>query len=54
MRVVHLKSAHLIDPFGINIRRPLFTWNCKGGVKQTAYQITAGIDGAEFWNTGKV
>ena len=54
MRAIHLKTAHLIDPLGIDIRQPLLTWNCEGGVKQTAYQIAASVDGAEVWNTGKV
>lgn len=54
MRAIHLKTAHLIDPLGIDIRHPLLTWTCGGGVKQTAYQITASVDGAEVWDTGKV
>ena len=54
MKAIHLKTAHLVDPLGIDIRCPLLTWNCEGGVKQTAYQIIANIDGTEVWNTGKV
>ena len=54
MKANNLKTAHLINPLGINIRKPLLTWNCEGGVKQTAYQITARIDGIEVWNSGRV
>ena len=54
MKAINLKTAHLINPLGIDIRKPLLTWNCEGGVKQTAYQITARIDGIEVWNSGRV
>lgn len=54
MRAIRLKTAHLTVPLGIDLRHPLLTWNCEGGMKQTAYQITANMDGVEVWNTGKV
>jgi len=53
MRAIRLKTAHLTTPLGIDTRHPLLTWNCEDGVKQTAYQITASMNGVEVWNTGK-
>ena len=54
MKAINLKTAHLVDPLGIDIRKPLLTWTCDGGIHQTAYQIVASIDGKEVWNSGKV
>ena len=55
MKAIRLKTEHLFDPLGIDIQRPRLMWNCEGGVKQTAYQITAkGADGEELWDSGKV
>lgn len=54
MRAINLKSDHLLYPFGIDEEKPLLSWNCDGGVTQTAYEITAQCNGAEIWNTGKV
>lgn len=54
MKAIRLKAAHLKNPLGIDIRKPLLTWNCEGGKRQAAYQITAWIDGAEVWNTGRI
>ncbi len=49
MRAIRLKTEYLADPVGIDMRRPRLTWNCEGGVKQTAYQIVT-----ESWDSGKV
>lgn len=55
MRAINLKTEHLINPIGIDIENPRLMWNCKGGSKQTAYQIKAtGLDGALLWDSGKV
>ena len=54
MKAAQLKTAHLEKPLGIDIRRPLLTWVCVGGEKQTAYQIAAFVDGNEVWSSGKV
>lgn len=54
MKAINLKTAHLVNPLGIDIRKPLLTWTCDGGIHQTAYQIVASIDGKEVWNSGKV
>lgn len=49
MRAIRLKVNHRTNPMGINDKSIRFTWNCEGGVKQTAYQIVA-----EKWDSGKV
>ena len=54
MKAINLKTAHLINPLGIDIRKPLLTWNCEGGERQTAYQIIARANGKELWNSGRV
>ena len=54
MKATKLKTAHLINPIGIDVRKPMLTWNVVDGVMQTAYQIVAVCDGMEVWNTGKV
>ncbi len=54
MRAVNLKTEYLRDPIGIDLRKPRFYWNCEGGIKQTAYQIVAKVNGETVWNSGKV
>jgi alpha-L-rhamnosidase len=49
MQAIRLKTEHLYDPVGIDIRKPRLSWNAEGGVKQTAYQIVC-----EKWDSGKV
>ena len=41
------------NPIGIDIRYPYLSWNCSGGKKQTAYEISASADGVLLWNSGK-
>lgn len=54
MKAIRLKTAHLSNPLGIDIIKPLLSWNVEGGERQTAYQITAFCSGEEIWTTGKV
>ena len=54
MKAVNLKTEYLRNPLGIDIVQPRFSWNCEGGVKQTAYQIIAKVNGETVWNSGKV
>lgn len=37
IEAVKLKTEHLVDPIGIDIKKPRLFWNVKGAVKQTAY-----------------
>ncbi len=55
MRAIRLKTEYLVDPIGIDIDCPRLSWNCEGGVKQSAYQIIASDDaGTLLWNSGEV
>lgn len=49
MKAIRLKTEHLFDPIGIDIKRPRLSWNCEGGIKQTAYEIIT-----EKWQSGRV
>ena len=54
MQAIRLKTEHLIDPIGVDFTAPCLFWNCKGGKKQTAYQIVAADeDGKQLWDSGK-
>lgn len=54
MRAIRIKTEHLYNPLGIDITHPRIEWNCEGGSRQTAYEITARTDGKIVWETGKV
>lgn len=54
MRAINLKTEYLRDPVGIDITKPRFCWNCEGGIRQSAYQIIAKVNGETVWNSGKV
>lgn len=54
MKAVNLKTEHLTNPLGIDILRPYLTWNCRDGIRQTAYEIEASDGGHILWNSGKV
>jgi alpha-L-rhamnosidase len=48
-----LRTEYLIDPMGIDILTPRLFWNVSGAKKQTAYHITAKVDGETIWHSGK-
>lgn len=54
MRAIHLKTEHMVNPLGIDVSRPVLSWNCCGGIRQTAYEVIAFRDGEAVWHTGKV
>ncbi len=54
IQATHLKTEYLIDPIGIDITQPRLFWNVAGAKKQTAYSITARIDGVVVWQSGIV
>lgn len=53
MKAIRLKVENLYEPLGLGNPKPRFTWNCKGGVKQTAYQIVTVCNGKKVWDSGK-
>ena len=54
MKAIRLKTEFLQNPIGVDFKNPILTWNCDGGIKQTAYQIIAKCDGVVVWDSGKV
>ena len=54
MKAINLKTEYLKTPIGIDVVRPRLSWNCADGIKQTAYQIIAKVNGETVWNSGKV
>lgn len=54
MRAIRLKTEFLNNPMGIDVRQPRLTWNCEGGVSQSAYRIKAeDAEGTVFWDSGQ-
>ena len=49
MIAARLKTEYLVEPLGIDARKPILTWNCEGGKAQTAYEIVT-----EKWSSGRV
>lgn len=54
MQAVNLRTEHMKNPIGIDIKMPYLSWNCEGGIKQTAYEIEAKVADEIVWNSGKV
>lgn len=54
MKAVNLKTEYMENPVGIDIRRPLLSWNCQDGIRQSAYEIEARCGGELLWESGKV
>ena len=54
MKAVRLRTEYLRAPVGIDIQKPRLSWNCEDGIRQTAYQIIAKVNGEIVWNSGKV
>ena len=55
MNAIRLKTEHLINPIGVDFTAPRLSWNCDGGVNQTAYQILAADEARNpLWDSGKV
>ncbi len=51
MKAIRLKTEFLYNPIGIDIQKPRLMWNCEGGIKQTAYRITATKNGNIVWQS---
>ena len=54
MKAIRLQTEYLSEPLGLGIDAPQFSWNCEGGIKQTAYQIIAKRKNELVWDSGKV
>ena len=54
MQATNLKTNHLTASLGID-GGPLFlSWQCSGGLRQTAFEIHLTADDAIVWESGKV
>ncbi len=40
MKAIRLKTNHRSDPLGTEDRCFRFSWNCEGGIRQTAFRLT--------------
>ena len=54
MKAINLKTEYLVNPIGIDVKKPRLSWSCEGGVKQTAYRIVAESNGKIIWDSNKV
>lgn len=54
IKATNLKCERLINPIGIDVKKPRLSWTCEGAVKQTAYRIVANSNGKQIWDSGKV
>jgi len=64
LSVYDLKSEYLVNPIGLDVKTPRFTWKIKDqrrGAIQKAYKISVGTDSTKVaegngshWNTGKI
>ena len=54
MKAIRIKTEFLANPIGVDFQNPLITWNCEGGVKQTAYRIVAKSGDEVKWDSGRV
>ena len=53
MQATNLQTNHLTAPLGMD-GGPLFlSWQCTGGLRQTAYEIHLTADDALVWESGK-
>ena len=55
MRAIRRKTNYRTNPLGIDDEQIRFSWNCEGGVRQTAFLVTCyDEEGKSIWNSGKV
>jgi len=54
MQAIHMKTNHLTVPRGIDAGPLFLSWQCSGGMYQTAYEIELDVDGETVWQSGKV
>ena len=54
MKAINLKCDQLTAPLGIAPHQPTLSWICDGGIRQTAYHITAHVQGKCVWDSGEV
>lgn len=55
MKATRIRISGLNNPIGIDVKEPLFTWNCEGGEEQSAYRVLVRDENSKtLYDTGKV
>ena len=54
MQATNLKMNHLSAPLGMDAGTLFLSWQCAGGVRQTAYEIEVTAGAETLWISGKV
>ena len=54
MQAVNLKTDHMEKPLGICGGPHTLSWICSDGIKQTAYELNASVNGRAVYASGKV
>lgn len=54
MKAVNLKCDGLYTPLGISLHKPVLSWICSDGVRETGYNIRAEVDNKTVWESGNV
>ena len=54
MKAIRLQTEYLTEPLGLGIAKPRLSWNCEGGVAQTAYRIVCRRGEETVWDSGRV
>ncbi len=57
VKIQHLLTENLINPIGLDVQQPRFSWQLltdKRNVAQTAYEIVVATDKADVWKSDKV
>lgn len=54
MKAVNLKADQLTAPLGLENRRPVISWNCSGGIRQSAYEYRIIVNDTERFSSEKI
>lgn len=54
MKAIKLRTEYMKNPMGLDICAPFLSWNCSGGIRQTAYRVLAVSEDVTVWDSGKV
>ncbi len=53
MKAFQLKTEQLVNPIGMDVSNPTFTWQCPMGHMQSAYQVQVLCGDNKVWDSGK-
>ena len=52
MKAIRLRTEHMCEPLGIDVKHPILSWCCEDGIYQTAFQIVASRGEDMLWDSG--